>query len=68
MPQFRKLSLPEIATLAYTDPDARAQLAAHDDALLVLFAIGDHGVAEPEMGETRLAVRRRLSAAAERRG
>jgi hypothetical protein len=65
---MRKLTPAEIATLAYTDPDARAQLAAHDDALLAPFAVGDYGRAEPEMGETLLAVRRRLAAAADRRG
>jgi len=34
MPRLRKLTNAEIATLAPTDPDARAQLAAHDDAFL----------------------------------
>jgi hypothetical protein len=68
MPQMRKLSAAEIAILAYTDPDARAQVAQQYDALLAPFACGDYGLAEPEMGETRLAVRRRLNAAAERRG
>jgi hypothetical protein len=68
MPQTRKLTPAEIAILAYTDPDARAQVAAQYDALLAPFAVGDYGSAEPESGETVLAVRRRLSAAAERRG
>jgi hypothetical protein len=68
VPQTRKLTLIEIANLNYSNPDVRAKLAAHYDALLAPFAVGDYGLAEPEKGETRLAVRRRLNAAAERRG
>lgn len=68
MPQTRKLSAAEIATLYYSDPTVRAELAAHYDALLDPFAAGDYGIAEPEPHETRLTVRRRLSAAAKRRG
>jgi hypothetical protein len=66
--QPQKLLPTKIATLAYTCPAARAQLAAHYDALFVPFAVGDDGIAEPEPGETLLAVRQRLNAAAERRG
>jgi hypothetical protein len=68
MLQTRKLTAAEIATLYYSNPEVRAELAAHYDALLAPFAVGDHGLTEPEVGETRLAVRRRLSAAAARRG
>ena len=68
MPQTRKLTSAEITSLYYSDPSVRAELAAHYDALLAPFSLGDYGLAEPEMGETRLAVRRRLGAAAERRG
>jgi hypothetical protein len=65
MPRTRKLTAAEIATLEYSNPAARAQ---QYDALLAPFAAGDYGLAEPEPHETRLRVRRRLGAAAERRG
>jgi len=68
VPQMRKLTSAEITSLYYSDPGVRAELVAHYDALLAPFDVGDYGLAEPEMGETRLAVRRRLQAAAGRRG
>lgn len=68
MPQIRKLTPAEIATLEYSNPAARAQIAAQYDALLAPFAADDYGIAVPESHETRLAVRRRLTVAAERRG
>lgn len=68
MPKMRKIPLTEIANLNYSNPEVRAELVAHYDGLLAPFAVGDYGLAEPEVGETRLAVRRRLTAAAARRG
>ena len=68
MPQFRKLTSAEIATLEYATPAWRDCITTEYDTLLAPFALGDYGLAEPAPGETRLAVRRRLNAAAERRG
>jgi hypothetical protein len=62
------LNAAEIVALEETGPGARDQIARRYDALLAPFAVGDYGLAEAEPHETLLAVRRRLAAAADRRG
>jgi hypothetical protein len=68
MPSFRKLSAAETAVLAQPSIGARAELAREYDAYIADFAIGDYGRAELHEGERRAIVRRRLHAAADRRG
>ncbi len=68
MPQMRRLTPTEVATLEERGPAASARIAAQYDAVLAPFAVGDYGLAEAEPHETLLAVRRRLSTAADRRG
>ena len=68
MPQVRKLTSQESQILEHADPSLRQQRDAHYDALLHPFTVGDYGIAEALPGESRLAVRRRLAAAAARRG
>lgn len=66
MPTFRKLSESELKVARPLSP--RAQLAQAYDALLDGFAAGDYGEAALLAGERRLTVRKRLQAAAGRRG
>ena len=54
--------------IEYATPAWRDRIATEYDTLLVPFAVGNYGIAEPKPHETRLAVRRRLSAAAKQRG
>ncbi len=68
MPSFRKLAGPEVTALDQPPPGARAQVAREYDAYLAGFAAGDYGRAELREGERRARVRRRLQAAARRRG
>jgi len=68
MPSFRKVSPAEIAALDQPPIGARAEIARAYDAYLVDFAAGDSGRAELVDGERRAVVRRRLQAAARRRG
>jgi hypothetical protein len=68
MPSFRKLSPAEIAALDQPPIGARAEIARVYDAYLAEFVIGDYGRVELVDGERRVIVRRRLQAAAKRRG
>jgi hypothetical protein len=68
MPTFRKLSPAEIAALDQPRIGARAEIARAYDESLADFAAGDYGRAELVDGERRTTVRRRLQAAARRRG
>ena len=68
MPSFRRLSAAETAPLERSSLGARAQIALAYDAYLADFAIDDYGQAELAAGERRAVVRRRLHAAARRRG
>ena len=68
MPSFRKLSPAEIAALDQPPIGARAEIARAYDESLADFAAGDYGRAELVDGERRTTVRRRLQAAARRRG
>jgi hypothetical protein len=68
MPQVRKLSGIEAQELERGAPADRAAIIAQYDGLLAPFEVGEYGCATPEAGETPLAVRRRLTAAAVRRG
>jgi hypothetical protein len=68
MPSFRKLSPAEIAALDQPRIGARAEIARAYDESLADFAYGDYGRAELVDGERRTTVRRRLQAAARRRG
>jgi hypothetical protein len=68
MPSFRRLSAAEIAALHQGSSGARAKIAQVYDAYLADFAVGDYGRAELTIGERRAIVRRRLHAAARRRG
>jgi hypothetical protein len=68
MPAFRKLSPAEVATLDQPAIGTRAAITRAYDAYLADFVIGDYGRAEMAAGERRAVVRRRLHAAAQRRG
>src|SRR6266542_4712439 len=68
MPSLRKLSEAEIAALEQPRIGARAQVAREYDEYLADFAAGDYGRAELVADERRKVVRRRLQAAARRRG
>jgi len=68
MPSLRKLSEAEIAALEQPRIGARAQVAREYDEYLADFALGEYGRAELIDGEQRNTVRRRLHAAARRRG
>ena len=68
MPSFRKLSPAEIAALELPPPGPRARIAREYDAYVATFAAGDYGRAELAAHEQRKQVRRRLHAAARRRG
>lgn len=68
MPSFRKLSPAEVAALESPSISPRAQILREYDAYLASFAVGDYGRAELFEGERRPAIRRRLQAAACRRG
>ena len=68
MPSFRKLNAAEPAALERLSLSARAQTAKTYDAYLADFTAGDRGRIELLAGEQRAAVRRRLQAAAQRRG
>jgi hypothetical protein len=68
MASFRKLSPAEIAALDQPPIGARAEIARAYDESLADFAAGDYGRAELVDGERRTTVRRRLQAAAHRRG
>jgi len=68
MPQMRKLSAAQIATFEQPRLGKRTQLAQMYDDYLSGFALGDYGQVELALDERREAVRRRLHAAAARRG
>ena len=68
MPQFRKLSMAEIAALDQPAIGARAEIAREYDAYLASFAVGDYGRAELIDSERRALVRQRLQGVARRRG
>jgi hypothetical protein len=68
MPSFRKLSPVEVAALDHQPVGARAEIAREYDAYLAAFVVGDYGRAALLDGEHRAVVRRRLHAAARRRG
>jgi hypothetical protein len=68
MPSFRKLSPAEIAALDQPPVGARVEIARTYNVYLADFAVGDYGRAELVDGERRVVVRRRLQAAAHRRG
>jgi hypothetical protein len=68
MPSFRKLRPDEIAALDQPAIDTSAEITRAYDAYLADFALGDYGRAELVDGERRAVVRRRLHAAAQRRG
>jgi hypothetical protein len=68
MPSFRKVSPAEIAARDQPPIGARAEIARAYDSYLADFAAGDDGRAELVDGERRVVVRRRLQAAAHRRG
>lgn len=68
MASFRKLNAAEIAALEQDSLGARAQVAQMYDPLLAGFTVGDYGRADLAAGERRAVVRRRLHAAARRRG
>lgn len=68
MHQTRTLPAAEIRRLLYGKSATRAQIAHDYDVLLASFTVGDYRNVAPQPGETLLAVRRRLSAAARRRG
>ena len=68
MPQFRKLSMAEIAALDQPPIGARAEIARAYDEYLAGFAAGDDGQAALIDGERRAVVRQRLHSAARRCG
>ena len=68
MPSFRKLSPAEVAALENPSISTRAEIAGEYDDYLASFVVGDYGRAELIDGERRAAIRRRLQAAACRRG
>ncbi len=68
MPAFRKMSPAEIAVFDQPSLGPRAQVAQEYDAYLAGFAAGDYGQAALIDSERRAVVRRRLQAAARRRG
>jgi hypothetical protein len=68
MPAFRKMSPAEIAVFDQPPIGLRAQVAREYDAYLAGFAAGDYGQVALIDGERRTVVRRRLQAAARRRG
>lgn len=67
MPQIRKLAPEEVQVLGSHGKSERAQVAEQYDALLSGFELGDWGEAAIAIGENRLTVRNRLTAAASRR-
>jgi hypothetical protein len=68
MPQVRKLSLAEVATLEYKPASQRKLIEEQYDAILSDYDLGDYGEAQLEPEDYRLTVRNRLIAAAKRRG
>jgi hypothetical protein len=68
MPSFRKLSAAETAALERSPLAERAAQMLAYDALLADFAPGDYGQVELGDEDSRMAVLRRLHAAADRRG
>ena len=68
MPTLRKLQEDEIHVLARRGNGVRATIALEYDGYLADFDPNDYGEALPTEGESKLNVRNRLRAAAERRG
>lgn len=68
MPYLRKFSAAEVAALEQPRLGKRAELARVYDDYLSGFAVGDYGEVELAPDERRALVRRRLHAAASRRG
>ena len=68
MPSFRKLNPDDLGTPKQRPLSDRARVAQEYDNCLADFEIGDYGRVELEAGERRAVVRRRLQAAARRRG
>lgn len=68
MPQVRKLSAAEVATIEYKPRGLRKLVEEQYNAFLKDYAVGEYGEADLEPGENRLTVRNRLRAASRRRG
>ncbi len=68
MPTVRKLMPAEIETLEGRAKGPRKLVAEQYDRIVFEFDAGEYGEATLEPDEKRLTVRKRLSAAAERRG
>jgi hypothetical protein len=72
MPEFRKLSQEEVERLKKqkrtTSISARAELAREYDAYVADLQPGEYAEVTLDEGDTKLTVRKRLTAAANRRG
>lgn len=68
MPSFRKLNPADLGAQKQRPLSERARVAQEYDTCLDGFAIGDYGRVELAAGDRRAVVRRRLQAAARRRG
>jgi hypothetical protein len=68
MPTLRKLEEDEVQILARKGKGVRATIAMEYDGYLADFEPNDYGEAQLAEGESKLNVRNRLRAAAERRG
>ncbi len=68
MPTIRKLEADEVKTRGKKGESARAQVAREYDGYLAEFAPDEYGEAIVDENESKLTVRNRLKAAAQRRG
>ncbi len=68
MPTIRKLQEEEVQSLSKKNESARSQVAREYDGYLADFSPNDYGEATVDESESKLTVRNRLKAAAQRRG
>jgi hypothetical protein len=68
MPTIRKLTPEEVEALERKSGSARTEIARQYDQFLIEFGPDEHGEIELDEGDSKLNIRNRLKAAAERRG
>lgn len=68
MPKVRKMAPEEVAMKGGAKGSVRAEVEREYDGYLAGFLVGEYGIAELDEKETKQTVRKRLLAAAERRG